>query len=50
MTVKTYKPCEEKCGKCKQCVEFKKVVAQIDLTKQSKHRVAIENRLKDFER
>ena len=34
--LKSYKPCEKKCGKCDPCKDFAKVVQQIDLTKRSK--------------
>jgi hypothetical protein len=33
--LKVYKPCEKKCGQCKPCKEFAKVVKEIDLTKRS---------------
>ncbi len=50
MTAKTYKLCDKKCGSCRKCKEFQKVVSQIDLSKKSPHQVATENRLKDYNR
>lgn len=41
---KIYKPCESKCGKCKPCKEFEKVVKQIDLTRVSKYEIETRNK------
>ena len=32
-----YRPCAMKCGKCKACKDFAKVLSEMNLTVRSKH-------------
>lgn len=32
-----YKPCENKCGRCKPCKDFANVLSEINLNDRSKH-------------
>ena len=45
---KVYRPCEKRCGSCKACKEFDKVVGEIDLDRlspyQRQHQADIERR------
>lgn len=44
LNTKIYKPCETKCGKCRPCKEFQKVVSTIDLKRVSKREIELKNR------
>jgi hypothetical protein len=37
LSTTVYKPCESKCGSCKPCKSFARVVAEIDLKHRSRH-------------
>lgn len=35
LNTRTYRPCADKCGRCKPCKEFAKVLQEINLGKRS---------------
>lgn len=47
--VKIYRPCKEKCNKCKPCKGFTKVLAEMNLNAVSKYSQQ-QRQFKDFDR
>lgn len=44
LNTQVYKPCEPKCGECRPCREFQKVVSAIDLKRVSKYETEAKNK------